>query len=433
MGVIAGADNQKVSIVSGGVNGATQILVTAENGNTKNYTINFVVLQSENVALSSILVDYQPLPDFDPEVLEYTVELPVGTKVFPDVTWVPGDEYQTVIGMTNPDGDAIIKVTAQNPQITRQYIVHFNVLKSENALLSNIYLNNEPLTTHAQGFTSDADFSPEHFEYHVDLPVGTLSYPKISFDMGDEWQKVEVSQLLADSVVLTVTSQDEANTNSYVIHFNILQSDVAFLFSIELDGMPLPDFHLDTLHYEVLLPVGTVRLPAITWTKGDAHQTVSKTDNGVNGRCEILVEAQDRVTTRTYTIDFAVRKSDNAYLKEIKSGGVLLEGFDPEINEYVITLPYGTEAVPTTTYTLAEFAQQVDLREAQSVNDTTYLVVKAEDEVSTFTYVLTYKLRESSNALLDAIYIDEQPLTTDAQAFESDVDFTPENMERTSV
>lgn len=429
VGVIAGADNQKVSIVSGGVNGATQILVTAENGNTKNYTINFVVLQSENVALSSILVDYQPLPDFDPEVLEYTVELPVGTKVFPDVTWVPGDEYQTVIGMTNPDGDAIIKVTAQNPQITRQYIVHFNVLKSENALLSNIYLNNEPLTTHAQGFTSDADFSPEHFEYHVDLPVGTLSYPKISFDMGDEWQKVEVSQLLADSVVLTVTSQDEANTNSYVIHFNILQSDVAFLFSIELDGMPLPDFHLDTLHYEVLLPVGTVRLPAITWTKGDAHQTVSKTDNGVNGRCEILVEAQDRVTTRTYTIDFAVRKSDNAYLKEIKSGGVLLEGFDPEINEYVITLPYGTEAVPTTTYTLAEFAQQVDLREAQSVNDTTYLVVKAEDEVSTFTYVLTYKLRESSNALLDAIYIDEQPLTTDAQAFESDVDFTPENME----
>ena len=162
VGVVAGADNQKVSIISGGVNGATQILVTAENGNTKNYTINFVVQQSENVALSSILVDYLPLSDFDPEVLEYTVELPVGTKVFPDVTWVPGDEYQTVIGMTNPDGDAIIKVTAQNPQITRQYIVHFNVLKSSNALLSNIYLNNEPLTTNAQGFIADVDFSPEH-------------------------------------------------------------------------------------------------------------------------------------------------------------------------------------------------------------------------------------------------------------------------------
>lgn len=429
VGVVAGADNQKVSIISGGVNGATQILVTAENGNTKNYTINFVVQQSENVALSSILVDYLPLSDFDPEVLEYTVDLPVGTKVFPDVTWVAGDEYQTIIGMTNPNGDAIIKVTAQNQQFTRQYIVHFNVLKSSNALLSNIYLNNEPLTTNAQGFIADADFSPEHFEYHLDLPVGTLSYPKISFDMGDEWQEVEVSQVLADSIVLTVTSQDDANTNSYVLHFNILQSDVAFLFSIELDGMPLPDFHQDTLHYEVLLPVGTTRLPSITWTKGDDYQTVSKMDNGVNGRCEILVEAQDRITTRTYTIDFSVSKSDNAYLKEIKSGGVLLEGFDPEISEYVITLPYGTEEVPVTTYTLAESAQEVSLREAQTVNDTTYLVVTAEDGVGTFTYVLTYKLRESSNALLDAIYIDEQLLSTEAQSFESDADFTPENME----
>lgn len=429
IGVIAGADNQKVAVISGGLDGATQIIVTAENGNTKSYTINFVVQKSDNVALSSILVDYQSLPDFNPEVLEYTIDLPVGTKIFPEVTWIPGDEFQTIYGMTNPEGDAIIKVTAQDPQYTRQYVVHFNVLKSENALLSNIYLNNEPLTTHAQGFTSDADFSPEHFTYHIDLPVGTLSYPKVSFDRGDEWQDVEVSQLLSDSLVIKVTSQSELNSNDYVLHFNVLKSDVAFLYGIELDGTPLPDFQPDILQYDVLLPVGTTHLPRITWTKGDSYQTVSKMDNGVNGPCEIFVEAQDGETTRTYTINFSVRKSDNAYLKEIKIDGVLLSGFDPEIAEYAIDLPYGSQTVPAITYTLTDPAQEVEIREAATMNDTTYIVVTAEDGTSVFTYKLTYNLLPSSNAFLEAIYLDEQPLVTTAQSFEVDVDFAPDHME----
>ena len=83
---LKGDDAQVVSITRGGVNGVTQLLVKAEDGTTRIYTISFSVIKSENAFLKMIYIDGVALSNFVPETLEYDYILTTAVTECPDIT-----------------------------------------------------------------------------------------------------------------------------------------------------------------------------------------------------------------------------------------------------------------------------------------------------------------------------------------------------------
>lgn len=377
-----GDEYQTVNIVTGGLNGTTRITVTAGNGETMVYQITFSVQKATNNTLRMITLDGVDLEGFNPEVDEYTINLPMGTTKQPEVGWTPNDEYQTI---SVRKGTAItddVKITVR-PQsgTSRTYTLHFTLEVSGNTALSMIYLDGDSL----QGFHADT------LHYTDTLPAGVSEIPKVTYDKGDETQKVLA---IAEGYVysLTVTAPSGAK-RTYTITFVVQKSENAFLKMIYLDGDSLQGFNKEVLAYEVELSGATC--PAITVDKENGQQVTITTPYGA-GMARILVQPEQGAAN-TYTILFTKVAQTTVQLQNILLDGVSIAGFSPATTDY--TEDYeGTH--PVLTWVAGE-GQTVQRLEKQ---DTVLLVVS--DGADYATYRIAFRRTLSDDATLAAILLD---------------------------
>lgn len=377
-----GDEYQTVSIVTGGLNGTTRITVTAGNGDTKVYQIKFTVLQATNNTLRMITLDGVDLEGFNPEVDEYTINLPMGTTKQPEVGWTPNDEYQTI---SVRKGTAItddVKITVR-PQsgTSRTYTLHFTLEVSGNTALSMIYLDGDSL----QGFHADTR------NYVDTLPAGVSEIPKVTYDKGDAEQKVLA---IAEGYVysLTVTAPSGAK-RTYTITFVVQKSANAFLQMIYLDGVALTGFDKELLAYEVELSGATC--PAITVDKENGQQVTITTPYG-EGTARIRVQPEQGAAN-TYTILFKKTAQTAVQLQNILLDGVAIEDFSPVKTDYAVDFK-GTR--PVLTWVAGE-GQTVQRLEKQ---DTVLLVVS--DGADYATYRIAFRRTLSDDATLAAILLD---------------------------
>ena len=111
--------------------GTATVVVTAENGITiKTYSVDFRFI-SDDASLQQIAVNGEPVADFDPEVLSYTIVLPLETTdEIPVITAVAADE-NAIVDITQPatiDGQATIMVTAEDGVATLSYTVNIELV-----------------------------------------------------------------------------------------------------------------------------------------------------------------------------------------------------------------------------------------------------------------------------------------------------------------
>lgn len=375
--------------------GVYQIAVTTPgNPMPKTYKLNFRLEPSSYSKLRDLQIWGQTVEGFDPDQLTYYITLPIGTESLPNITYTPGDAYQTVqITPGGLDGTTRITVTAANGDQTVYKLV-FTTLKSEISTLAMIYLNGDSLP----GFRYDSTI------YYVDLPTGTTSLPVITYDKDDEFEDVNlVTGSLNGETRLIVTAGDGSVT-IYRIVFSVRQANDPTLRMIYLDGTPLAGFHKDTTEYSVSLAKDAAQ-PVITWDTADQWQTVT-TRSSANGDYRLTVRTQAG-TSLTYIIHFTRETSSNTDLEMIFINGEPLEDFDAAIYYYVDSLAKGVSSVPLVTWQTAEDKQTVKrVKDGYAV----LLTVTAEDRTTTQTYTILFIPQPSAGAFLQGINLDGVPM-----------------------
>lgn len=193
------------------VPGAATVVVRAEDGSTKTYTVNFRHL-STNANLASLLADATAIAGFDPAVLTYEIALPPATTTPPAITATAADTRATVLitQATGIPGTATVRVTAEDGTTQITYTITFR-LQSVNANLSNLLV----------GGTAITGFSPDVTTYNVVLPAGTTTAPAVTAVLADTRATMTITQAVAvPGFATVVVTAEAANQRTYQINFS---------------------------------------------------------------------------------------------------------------------------------------------------------------------------------------------------------------------
>ena len=224
--------------------------VTAEDGTTNDYIINFETQYTSISTLSDIGLNNVSLPGFASDLFDYDYVLPVGTKVLPEIAVVIGADAQTVDLQTNGvSGDAVITVTADDNVTKSIYTIHFSVEQSSVATLNQIMLDGVQLDNFESGI----------FEYNIELPIGTKTLPIVTTENGDEYQTVTQT---TEGTDITIHVVRKWKRKRLCLHFNILKSindalNMIYVggeaLSVEAEGFVTDNsFSSDLLEYNII-------------------------------------------------------------------------------------------------------------------------------------------------------------------------------------
>ena len=386
-----GDNYQIVEMTEGGVDGTTRIVVTAASGAKTTYRLIFQTEKSTNNALAGIAIDGQPLENYHPDSLTYKISLPAGTKNLPTVSYTPGDSYQQV-GMVKNQAQMTVRLTVTaGDGSTRVYLLTFEVEKSANALLQMIYLDGNEL----EGFTAE--------ELDYSLLWNSTTMPVVTV-LANEGQKIAISMPATYGTARIVVTPEEGTPNIYTVRFSSPDQVVipafpmdsfpashdATLAALYIGGELYEAFDPNTTIYDYPLPWRTYQVPAVMPVAAKLGQTITVEHGAVNRPTLIKVLAEDKSTSKTYTINFTVAKSSNTNLASVEIDGVNFS-FDPATKTYAgLVLPYGTTQTPVITAERAEPEQSLVITEAPLGQPST-ITVTAEDGTQS-TYSFSYQV-----------------------------------------
>jgi len=154
----------------------------------------------------------------------------------------------------------------------------------------------------------------------------------------------------------------------------------ASLADIMIGGESLPDFHPDTLSYEVMLSSNATSAPevSVVTTDDGAESTVNQASS-LPGFAFINVTAEDNVTEQDYEIYFDKANASDSTLSDLKVNGVTVDGFRKDSTYYSVELPYGTSEVPMVEAMATDTAAQVTFNNAAGIPGITTVEVLSAD------------------------------------------------------
>ncbi|MEN6348832.1 MAG: cadherin-like beta sandwich domain-containing protein [Syntrophomonas sp.] len=229
-------------------------------------------------------------------------------------------------------------------------------------------------------------------------------------------------------ITIIVKAEDETSTKTYTLVITRASNNYADLSGLSINpGTINPVFEKDTLNYtaSVSREVESIAITAISTDEkasvtingspaagGDSTIDLEKGENTIT----IIVNAEDGVTSRTYTLVITRAGSDNADLAGITiSSGTISPVFDKDVLNYTSSAGKEVEQI-TLSWTLAEPAASVKVNGSSAGGTTSMPItlntgenivtieVTAEDGTTIKSYTLTVnKSAKNNNAYLSSL------------------------------
>lgn len=324
-----------------------EIIVEAEDGSTRKYTINVYKEITDEARLASLSIDgYTFHETFDKDTFNYTLIVPNSKKLIlpSEVEAIPVDSNATIsktsslVLSSTATNIYTIVVTAKDGFTKKTYTISIDREKGNVSTLDKLEILGLPLTP---------VFLPNITEYTISLPSGfrnftsddvvavptdydaTVSIPPI-YEYSDDHTTFEI----------LVESPDGSSSTVYKVNFELLESSNALLSDLSVDhGILSPNFDKNHNDYTLELDSEVEELVISATAEdetavitGDGTQTVV---TGVN-RYEVVVTAEDG-TVNTYVIEATRGKSSNTNVIDIiPSNGSLSPSYSSEFDTYEV-------------------------------------------------------------------------------------------------
>ena len=345
--VLAEAENENANIevknnknLSAG-NNDVKVIVTAENGATREYIIHVNRSESYNNYLQSLTISsgviYDLSPKFNKSIMDYKVEVPnTITKV--KVEGVVDDETSTLDGVTESElkeGNNKFKlvVTAKTGE-KRIYTINIVRMQGSNTFIESLDIKNGEISP---------EFNKEVTKYDVNVLEDVTSLD-MNIKLEDPYAKYDVignNKLESGKNVVTirVTSEDKKRVKTYTLNVNKSLSNNNNLLMIKVNDNPVENFDKNILEYNIKLEndINSVDISSIR-----ESLTSTVTGNGkyslIEGNNEILLTVtSESGSEKIYKLNI-YRKYDN-YLKSIITDrGDITPEFDKNILDYKLNV-----------------------------------------------------------------------------------------------
>lgn len=386
---------------------------------TKNHLLNLQVkIEGELQTLT---------PDFNKEVLEYSLNVPKETKTIEILG--KAEENATVKGL----GVKTVKSGANQYQITvtsedgeiNIYQLTVNKEKSDNNNLLNIIPS---IGTLSPSFSSNQD----EYSLVLDASASVLSFNVVKEDASSKVTGIAV-ETVPDGLSKReiVVEAEDGSIHKYTINVYKEKTDEARLANLEINGYTLNEtFDKDIYSYTLTVPNNKYVLLSseVVATPLDSKATVSKTSSLTLSSLAtniytIVVTAKDGFTKKTYTIAIDREKGSDSTLSKLEfSFGNFTETFSSNKTEYTLKVPKNittipssdVEAIPTDSDATVTIPSTFTFDSSHTVYE---IVVESADKSSTTTYTIHLEILESSNALLSNLSVDHGVLSP---AFDKD-------------
>ena len=315
----------------------------------------------------------------------------IGVDDAGNLIWTPTSTFMA--------GRSTSKIHILNSSIyTNQLIVVWEEDGSD-IFMQNIYtdgsMGDPPISTDAtlsdltvNGTTVDG-FSPDTYAYNVPIPTGDpLPITGATTNFPAATMFITQTASVPGTASVVVTAEDGVTQLTYTIDFYIAGND-ATLSDLTVDGVTIPGFDPLVFDYDYSVATGNP-IPVIGATLGDplALMVINQA-TAMPGAANVVVTAEDGVTTNTYTVNFLYTPGSDATLTDLQVAGVTIDGFDPGVYNYTYAVIYNNPA-PYVLGIPNDPLATINDTQCLSIPGDAIIVVTAEDGVTVLTYTVSF-------------------------------------------